>query len=820
MSTSSRAITVHRRLRPLRLAFLVRPDDAKTLRKIVEINTCLWGGRFNGIVPVFRRTPKWWSAWSTTNWSAPEIVRGYLAAFEPDYVVTTGPRLADGLGVEEERLVTLDDVLSPTRESHVGYGLSVMALYRELYKRDYQFVRREPRTIARVSIKDRRLSLLSAACFGTFPANKAFRYLARAYDDAFDPQDISVDGQNLLEVLTARVGTPVRMGSAGLEVRRRGWFFEPTLFLMDGTRARDVIDYWNLRALGWSILPVPKQWADALVDPCRLFVREHNVPDRHNPKIRHGTKLLRSRSTTDVEVETFAQRIGIPGERALSLQLWYPRLWDDWARDKDHVQRCDVIAQEADAESMVESGRVAFQALTPSFAERSHSGGEARWVNVVRIRDNWPGSELGLVLPPGLRNLDRLLQTFDRGATSVSTEGIVLRCRHLDWTHRWSVPDGLRVFQHWLSAQNLTATLSGAGRIAQQVVRSLGGPWGAQLIADVDIVKLLDRMAHGMVESPAEPASTGKPRVRGRMVSRGQWVELLKKHNAGNSGRAARHFAALVERGVLRVGLKIQCPVCSQANWFGPAAILDVLRCERCLRDFPFPAADPPSGGWWYRTQGPFSVENCAQGGYAVALALRFLTSQMQSETTWVPGLEISEGNKVLGEVDFGIWWRPRSVFNADEPVLLFGECKGFDEFSTKEVSRARRLAEQFPGATLVFATLRRDLTAVERKRLGALARAGRKSLKGDKWRAPVLVLTSHELLSDEGPPYCWRDAGGRFARVAQEFRHERGLTELCDATQQLHLGLEPYGVWQHQEFERRQRRSLHLRAKRLSAEL
>ena len=39
-------ITVNRRLRPIRLAFIVEPKDKQTLRKILQINTCLWGGRY------------------------------------------------------------------------------------------------------------------------------------------------------------------------------------------------------------------------------------------------------------------------------------------------------------------------------------------------------------------------------------------------------------------------------------------------------------------------------------------------------------------------------------------------------------------------------------------------------------------------------------------------------------------------------------------------------------------------------------------------------------------------------------------------------
>lgn len=76
MNGDRRTLTVHRRLRPVRLAFLVRPNDATALRTVIEINTCLWGGPFNGIIPVFRRTPRWWADQAPRSWSASEILRG------------------------------------------------------------------------------------------------------------------------------------------------------------------------------------------------------------------------------------------------------------------------------------------------------------------------------------------------------------------------------------------------------------------------------------------------------------------------------------------------------------------------------------------------------------------------------------------------------------------------------------------------------------------------------------------------------------------------------------------------------------------------
>jgi hypothetical protein len=57
------------------------------------------------------------------------------------------------------------------------------------------------------------------------------------------------------------------------------------------------------------------------------------------------------------------------------------------------------------------------------------------------------------------------------------------------------------------------------------------------------------------------------------------------------------------------------------------------------------------------------------------------------------------------------------------------------------------------------------------------------------------------------GVPGCWREAGGRLATFAQGYHGPYELEQLCDATQQLHLDLEPYAAWQKRDFEKRHRR-------------
>lgn len=64
------------RVRPLRLAFLVEPNDKRGLQRIFETNSALWGGLFNFIIPLFKGVPKRYREEHFRTVPAAEMVKG------------------------------------------------------------------------------------------------------------------------------------------------------------------------------------------------------------------------------------------------------------------------------------------------------------------------------------------------------------------------------------------------------------------------------------------------------------------------------------------------------------------------------------------------------------------------------------------------------------------------------------------------------------------------------------------------------------------------------------------------------------------------
>ena len=123
----------------------------------------------------------------------------------------------------------------------------------------------------------------------------------------------------------------------------------------------------------------------------------------------------------------------------------------------------------------------------------------------------------------------------------------------------------------------------------------------------------------------------------------------------------------------------------------------------------------------------------------------------------------------------------------------MFGEAKSFaiESFKQDDVARMRKLADIFPGAFIVFATLKDELSATEKTAIGQFATWGRERLPDGRPRTPVIVLTATELFCGWNVKEAWKELGGQRATlVTPPAVRLDNLWTLANLTQQIYLGL------------------------------
>jgi len=839
--------TINIKLRPIKLAFLVDPNDKTALLEAIEINTFLWGGMFNPIIPTFKRIPKVWQNGPSKNLNSKKILKGYLDAYDPDCVVPVGECSGRTFDVGNRQIISSSEILTGVEEDGTPkYGIGLFEILRYFIDKELKFLRRTPLDISLHDF-DRPFHPFMASIYGSLSQN-IDRIFRDDFEEVLGAKRLSCSISNYSEFLTPNKIFLRRISSLYLEpIRTRTWGRGQCIFFLDATKTLDIIDYWNLRAVGWNVVPVPKQTA-ACDETKRLalnFIEKNFFPFPSNPQIYHNSTLLKSRCTTDEEMGKFRKSLNIsppekPGESKIESQHLYPRIWDEWVRDIDCVECCELEACTAQYDLSDYQGRISFRTLDPEFMSRFGGHGEPRFANEVELRLYGGKEVFAEVIPESDEKLARAIGGFDFREWRFSKRGMVYLSRYSNWSVHLSLPKAEDVFSEWLRAKGLKIELSPAGRIAKQMIKQLGGIWDISTLANEDIIKLLERMnsssknfsgiltkvtklqkllerkrfeeVSNEVEkliSYIEKMKTQSMIEEKSMPQKAFWGEILKIANQEKFIKDPnRILQRLIDVQMFRLGVEIQCPICRQHSWYSIKDADYELQCPKCLERFPIPSHSPKEIKWSYRTFGSFSLPKQADGVYSVLLTLRFFSKLFDSAATPIMSFTAKKDEQKI-EADLGMFYQwPRSKYAKTE--LVFAECKTYNHFRKRDSRRMKILGDQFPGAFLVFATLRKSLTEKEKILLRPVVNRGRRSRKAGRPFNPVLILTGTELFSDWWPPQCWEDAGGKHATFAQNYKVWRDLYEFCDATQQLYLDMEPWYQWLEKRWrKRRQNRAL-----------
>jgi len=786
------------RIRPLRLGFLVDPKNPTRLRDALEINASLWGGLSNFLIPVFRKTPARYNEQYFRAPRAQDLIRGLVEAFQPDLLIETAPGLASNIPFESSRVLSLDQFNELDREGQRRYGIDLRSVCADLYHNAFRFVQRHAPNVMLPAPTEKRFELLFAAVFGRFPASGDLSECRQHFIDLLDAKEKVIEPV-LLHTLSGRNDLyPLRIGMYELTTYRRGWSSGPQLFYMDESKSFDIIEFWNLRALGWRIKPLPHSLAPKLREFCQKFIEDAHRPYPPPSNASEDATFLCSRSCSFEEMRAFVSTLKWPSTHHVSVDHRVPRLWEEWGRSADHAQPQMVEHRTQSTDVFAIGHSIAVSTLVAEFLEHRQAAAEHACTNVMEAL---PG---GAPIIPW-QNVDAKFLTGQLHGenTWVGREGICTTAGKYRANRHLRLPDDFNVFSAWANKCGLEIETSPAGRIATQLINSLGGLHGVSIIGNEELIKVLDRMANGVLEVPIEsdPAEAGdvKRRLRKSAIPLFQLQQVLRNALPDMPQITDNYLSALLKSKVIALGYETKCTECSSSTWYALDELNTRLKCSRCLKEFDFPLTKPHQQIWSYRVQGPFAVEDYAAGSYCVATAIHFLSEQIGTKKcTWIPSFRLIKKAASLAdaEADFGVFLKPGPFSNLTEPILVFGECKSFGEFESRDYLRMETLASLAPGAVLCFCTFRGELTNSEKTQIARLARRGRKAFKTGQEMNPVLILTKNELFGQFKLGRFSDDYPDKFAKMGEGAFMRGDLREICDLTQQMYLGIESFYEW------------------------
>lgn len=817
--------TVGVKLRPIKLAFLVNPEDKVSLQQAIEINTFLWGGVYNPIIPTYKELPaEWQDAPFLRSPSPQELVSGYLDNFEPDYVVPMGECVDYDVDVGDfNKIEDVSRILESIDTDDVPtYGVGLFEILSYFFNDELKFQRKYPLEIC-VPQFGGDFDLFFSSVFGRLPENIDNLFWEHVANH-LEAKKIDCSTTNYIELLELSKLFLRRM--TRLYLTHSGTYGGCVYFL-DVTEPIDIIDYWNLRAVGWDVIAVPKQFSqeDTVREFVQGLIQENYDQPRSKNEFHRPITLLKSRSISEDEQRQFADSFDKPDKDKapqFSLNWMYPRIWDEWARGYDHVECCEIESDTVEHDISTNEATIRVKTLAPKFYRHLFLGiGEPRFVNEFNLRLYGDKELLADVIPKGDLNLARVIGRYNPRNWRISRKGLVHLSKHSESVIELSVPYAEPIFTRWLELQGWTVNLRSPGKIAKQMLHQLDGVHGTWILAEKGIIQLLGKMSsytnvlkkvpeelkklqdvlqQNGIESSAgeiegfvkhlkeiEPQLAGDKRpmlattfltklseIAGKVLEKrkGESNEIRKQRVAS---LATQFRKKLIDSNALQLGLEIQCTECNKRSWYSIKSADYVLRCPECHAQFPFPQ-NTENIEWAYRTLGAFNSSNQADGAYTVLLTLRFFSLLLEGATTPLMSFELEKDGTNLFEVDLGLFYQ-KSKFSESETKIVLSECKTFNEFEQSDINKMEKVGNAFPGSTLVFAKLTETLTDAEKEILIPFVEASWKRSENRQPFNPVMILTGKELFLD----LLWES---HLDKV-----RFKDLLDICSLTQKIHLG-------------------------------
>ena len=324
------------RTRPLRLAFLVEARDKKSLMQVIEINSALWGGIYNFIIPVFKSLPHKYRERPFKSRPVKSVLQGLVDTFQPDFLIETKDDQSKAFGIEfpEKRTGSIQELLSRDERDRAQFGIDLRSICDELYNETFRFVQRHPQNVIIPSCNDSKYALLFAAMFGTLPEKGPLSDVAKVYIDALDGKRTSFDPLDYVKVFDRKYLYPLRVTAERLRTHRCGGYREPQILFLDEGSTLDIIDYWNYRALGWLIRPLPASLAPKLTSQFEEMIAA-NRKEAVASKRWDMTQFICGERETVESVQAYIGTLKLPVDQAISTASHGPRLWDEFGRSAD-----------------------------------------------------------------------------------------------------------------------------------------------------------------------------------------------------------------------------------------------------------------------------------------------------------------------------------------------------------------------------------------------------------------------------------------------------------------------------------------------------
>jgi hypothetical protein len=756
-------IYVRQRLRPSRYAFLVNEGDIGTALLAASLNAALWGGIYNPIVPL-----------------APvESRNGLLKAFDPDILINLAGAEppADSAARYEYRIIAPGDLVrtdTGTGRRRLGFGFNILPIIRHVHEKEVRFVMEPTRAALLIPDGVEGWPEFVAFAYGSFqwlPAmdanfEDAFRHGLRARAINLPVLTPPPDYEDLV--------LPINFTRYGLQSwGGRASFSSHIIYIADHQNLTDLIEFWNIRATGRTVVFVPVAASQAFEPLIRFIAAEGRYPI--NQQVENHADLQKGPSVTEAAFDEVCNWIGTLDLGPLAKRAWRPRFGLEIEFYVGDIHVAEIQASEGEEISILENERMmpVKMILPPFLNEQDTVKGEFAWSVDISMTGGYLRPEWMFSFPnePSVEAVVRRATIAMPSEVRLGRRGLVLR-QDGPRSSLQLIPVATKdVFGALFRQAGLEAESSEPGRYAEQIIKKMGSLHGDCRVFKIRGVRdILDYLGKGTTLTKGNmnqivmselPDRDGQKNWRPELYS-DLFLRGVQRHPPG----FGIIFDILLEKQIIRPGFAFECRYCSKRDWYHVSEFGEEYTCRYCFTRQRVDFASTQE--WQYKADGLFQIPDSAQGSVAVIISLwRF------SDLTHPNGRYVTSQNLVAKdsgrryEIDYA--FMVTGTFDTSYDLVL-GQAARFGDFTDDEVRTTAEIADRFTQKPyLAFSTLKDRYSDAERERLRDLVSRDYK----------VIALTREEL-----DPYFLFD---RFKDTRR--KHAASLEDLAIGTIQLNMG-------------------------------
>lgn len=707
-------VHVSKYLRPIRFGLLQDVISVDGLLEAVRLNSFLWGGALNPIIPAGERPPDRWSRDIFGHpRDADQLVNLCIDRFAPDSLVVmpgsrTTVRLPARAVFDYSELSSQQILDRPANYVLNRFGISTVEVLDQYLAREMHYEQRHPIKFVQPTLGEE-CPLFEAVVFGALPDESDYLRLIETFGLTVERPSISLD--DYLTYLHPRYAFIRRISGYGV------WQYHvpPSFFILDPASPEDLADLLMLRAFGKNVVPIPKQSIGN--QTFTALLRE--IVGGGAPEIRIPESI------SDIEIEHLIPQIGIEATfiRHRNGDSLEPELVKD--EQPYHSQRSTVS---------LEAGRAAVHLIEPFDGGILTYPGR-QFANDVEVSAFDAKRLPADVFPADLQTIWAPDMYYHLTNGRISKNSVTFYS-HLDNEVDFPLPDATAIVRDFYRTKGCEAKPSDEGLRAAQALSVIGGLGEAWMLVTHSLDMLLTAEEAFGVDGVMSAREFHHACVRRERDEPDQRIRQT---------RANGHARRLLRIGVMGLGVSIQCDTCRRSPWFSMETLSPRLRCGYCHAEIRLlEKPDKLSNAWAYKLQAPFADRDVRSNLLGIFGAAGFFNEVRGSDKTICLGLDISRTDET-SEVDLTILAEGRhGRFPSFDVVMV--EAKGLYQFDEDDIFSFERIRTVLPRATYAFTTLRTGLEEHEKRLLQEFSE--RNSSNG---YAPhnVVIVTRNEMMAD-----------------------------------------------------------------------